>query len=99
MSHDQFAAAAVAALPYLREPTEQEMAEIEQRFTYHPPKPELGQPARYAFLRGEAKHFAEGILMAVPPCRERSLALTHLQQAIMWANAGIAMEPAPQEKP
>jgi hypothetical protein len=28
----------------------------------------------------------------VPDSREKSLAITHLEEAVMWANAGIARE-------
>jgi hypothetical protein len=33
---------------------------------------------------------AETVANTVPPGREQSLALTHLEQAMMFANAGIA---------
>ena len=62
--------------------------EIELRFTYHAPKG--NQPERYEVLRVIAKTLALEILELVPESREKSLAITHLEQAIMWANAGIA---------
>jgi hypothetical protein len=62
--------------------------DLEKRFTYHAPKG--NQPARYNFLRDAAKSLAYVIKTATPPSREQSLALTHLEQAVMWANAGIA---------
>jgi len=63
-------------------------SELEKRFTYHPPKE--GQPARYENIRALGKHFAEKICTFCPDSRERSLALTNLEQAVMWANAAIA---------
>lgn len=63
-------------------------ADIENRFTYHAPKP--GQPERYVELRDTAKVLATKIVALTPPSREQSLALTNLEQAIFWANAGIA---------
>lgn len=62
--------------------------EIETRFSYHAPKP--GQPEKYEALRSKAKELAYLIDELCPPSREQSLALTHLEQAIMCANAGIA---------
>ena len=62
--------------------------DITNRFTYHPPKDD--QPARYEALRAAAKVLAMTIDDYVPESREKSLALTKLQEASMWANAGIA---------
>lgn len=33
---------------------------------------------------------AERLIRRIGPCRERSLALTKLDEALMWANAAIA---------
>lgn len=62
--------------------------ELNLRFTYHAPKSNQGE--RYEFLRGSAKKLAEEILDFTPESREQSLAITHLEQAVMWANAAIA---------
>lgn len=35
------------------------------------------------------------ILLALPACRERSLAITKLEEVSMWANKGIVFNPAP----
>ena len=69
-------------------PTPEELARLDNDFTYHPPKP--GQPDIYQELRGQAKQLAESFYDKCPPSRERSLALTNLEQAVMWANAAIA---------
>ncbi|MBE2178890.1 MAG: hypothetical protein IAE97_00255 [Chthoniobacterales bacterium] len=61
---------------------------MENRFTYHPPKP--GQPQRYEALRQRAKELATLIMETTPASREQSSALTNLEQAIFWANAAIA---------
>ena len=61
---------------------------IENNFTYHAPKP--GQPERYAIIRQRAKEFAYLISQECPPSRERSLAMTHLEESVFCANAGIA---------
>ena len=62
--------------------------EIENRFTYHAPKP--GQPEIYQDIRTLAKELALEIDEVVPEGREKSLAFTKLEEAVMWANAGIA---------
>lgn len=63
-------------------------AQIEKQFTYHPPKE--GQPERYAAIRAKAKDMAELINTECPNSREKSLAVTNLEQAVFWANAAIA---------
>lgn len=62
--------------------------DIDSRFTYHPPKE--GQPAKYETLRNTAKELAEMIVELGVPGRETSTAVTKVEEAIMWANAGIA---------
>ena len=64
----------------------------EKTFTYHAPKGT--QQARYQDLRAKAKELADLIQIHTPPSRESSLALTNLQQAVMWANASIAINEA-----
>ena len=62
--------------------------DLENRFTYHPPA--AGQPEIYAAIRAKAKRFAEHIDEQCPDGREKSLAITHLEDAVFWANAAIA---------
>jgi tRNA(Ile)-lysidine synthase TilS/MesJ len=61
---------------------------IEKNFTYHPPKG--NQQERYISLRNKAKELAIHIVETCPDSRERSLALTSLENSIFWANASIA---------
>lgn len=63
-------------------------ADIERNFTYHPPKD--GQPERYARIRAKAKELALLIDAECPQSRERSIALTDLENCVFWANAAIA---------
>lgn len=62
--------------------------ELEVRFTYHPPKGD--QPARFQAIRDTAKALAVLIEESTPDSREQSLALTALDQTVMWAIAAIA---------
>ena len=63
--------------------------ELENIFTYHSPKPE--QLKAYKELRAEAKVFAEYVVNLCPESREKSLAITKIQEAVMFANAAIAI--------
>lgn len=62
--------------------------QIENNFKYHAPKD--GQPEKYEYLRASAKRFAYEIDNLCPGSREKSLAMTKLEEAVMWANASIA---------
>ena len=69
-------------------PTQAQEAQIEKTFTYHPPKAD--QPLKYEEIRKNAKEMAQLFVALCPPSRELSLALTHLEEAMMFANAAIA---------
>ena len=62
--------------------------DLVSRFTYHAPKGT--QAARYEKIRLYALNLAETLDELAPDCREKSLALTYLEQAVMWTNAAIA---------
>ena len=61
---------------------------IENNFMYHEPKE--GQLEKYASIRDKAKDLAYLIEELCPDSREKSLAITNLEQFVMWANASIA---------
>ena len=63
--------------------------EINNTFTYH--KPFGDQPTRYENIRKMAKAFVELLELYCPNSREKSMAITNIQQAVMWANASIAI--------
>ena len=63
-------------------------SKIESAFTYHAPKP--GQPEMYTGIREKAKELAYLIDGLCPDSREKSLAMTKLEECAMWANASIA---------
>jgi len=64
------------------------IADLIKRFTYHPPTG--NQPQKYDNIRKNALAFAELIDAMCPDSREKSLAITNLEEAVMWANASIA---------
>ena len=63
--------------------------DLDNIFTYH--KPFGTQQDRYVALRDKAKELAKLIEESCPDSRERSLAITCVQQTTMWANAAIAI--------
>lgn len=62
--------------------------EINKRFTHHPPKND--QAERYQHIRDLASTLAKAMVSMTPTSREQSLALTKLEESVMWANAAIA---------
>lgn len=68
--------------------------DIENRFTYHPPKDAAAVQAHEA-VRAALKTTAHFVAGAIPAGREAALALTKLEEAMFWANAAIAREVAP----
>ena len=62
--------------------------DLETRFTYHPPKP--GQAEIYKRIRADAETLAHLMNYHCPHSREKSIAITKLEEAVMWANAAIA---------
>lgn len=62
--------------------------DLQKRFTYHAPKGD--QPARYEMFRRYAMELASDIIRFSPASREQSLALTALEECVMWTNAAIA---------
>lgn len=75
-------------------PTPEVLAQIERTFKYH--APHSNQPERYMRLRDAARALAERIVNNTPPSREQSLALTKLEEALFFANAGIARNESEQ---
>lgn len=66
-----------------------DMDELEKRFSYHPPStPEVG--GRHAGIRSACLLLAAVVIDNTPTSREQSLAITALEECMMWANAAIA---------
>lgn len=59
-------------------------------FTYHPPKAE--QLESYQELRRAAYGFALAVLVYTPRCADQSAALRKIREAVMTANAAVALE-------
>lgn len=65
------------------------MFDLDHIFKYHTPTPE--QLPKYEALRAAAKSFAEAIVAHTPPSADQSAALRHVREAVMTANASIAL--------
>lgn len=64
-------------------------AELEHRFKFHPATGE--KRGKHEVIRGAALYLANVIVDNAPDdSRERSLAITKVEEAMMWANAAIA---------
>jgi hypothetical protein len=73
-----------------------EAARIDRAFSFHPATEETGP--KHDAVREECKHLALWIERNIPPSRERSIALTHVQEAMWACNAAIAIDAAEQSE-
>jgi len=64
------------------------MEELVDRFTYRAPRGD--QVDRYEEIRAKGLLFAREVFGSCPESREKSLAMTKIEEAVMWANAAIA---------
>jgi len=64
-------------------------ADLDNRFSYHPPR-DHEQADKYVRIRQAGRNLAGIIDENAPDSQEKSVAVTKLEEAIMWANAAIA---------
>lgn len=65
-------------------------ADLINRFEYHPP--DSTRALAHEALRTLHFQLAARVLALTPEGREQSLAITKLEEAMMWANAAIARQ-------
>lgn len=65
--------------------------EVWQRFRYHAPLPP-NRANDHAHARQLICDLALALNEALPECREKALVFTKLEEALFWANAGIARQ-------
>ncbi|MGW6603337.1 Acb2/Tad1 domain-containing protein [Streptomyces sp. NPDC055036] len=68
---------------------------LETRFTYHPPQP--GQADRYEQIRAGGLALAQLLAELCPSSPELSRAITHIDEAVMNANAAVARHDRPED--
>ena len=59
-------------------------------FTYHAPKDD--QPRKYIAIRDKALELAQLIVAETPACADQTAAIRLLREAVMTANAAIALD-------
>lgn len=69
------------------------MDEIIKRFDHHPPRSEA-TASDHQTVRALLRQDAMWMEKSLPAGREKSLALTKLEEAMFWANAAIARNQA-----
>lgn len=62
--------------------------EIDDRFKYHKPTEE--KAAMHEAVRSDIASISRYFEIQLPDSRERSIAITKLEEAMFWANAAIA---------
>lgn len=65
-----------------------EHEELGCRFSYH--KPDAARAVTHEQLREEFHALAGLMNVLLPESREKALAVTNLEQSLMWANAAVA---------
>jgi len=94
-SIERLAAIIAEVLPL--EKIRESMEKLHNNFTYHAPTTEAKK--KFAALRTHFCGVAAAVDVACPNSREKSLALTKIEEAMMWANAAIARNECPPEAP
>lgn len=67
--------------------------DLDNRFDYHRPTDSLAN--RHQVVRDATKQLAQTFVDMLPEGREKSLAITKLEEAMFWGNAAIARQGEP----
>lgn len=71
---------------------ERQRYELDRRCDHHPPV-NLKEVEQHARWRAAVKGLMAEAMRSLPPCRETSMVLTSLDDALMYGNAAIARPP------
>lgn len=66
-------------------------SDLDNRFAYHPASTQERRDA-HERVRAAARELADAINGLVPDGREKATALTKTEEAMFWANAGVARQ-------
>lgn len=72
-------------------PQENTLDDLANRFVYHPPSKQRAEV--HDHIRTELLDMARHLDTYVPDSREKSLAITKLEECMFWSNAAIARNP------
>jgi hypothetical protein len=65
-----------------------ELSDLNNRFQYH--RPDEATAEKHQSVRTSVQFLANGLNELLPEGREKSLAITHLEETMFWSNAAIA---------
>lgn len=66
-------------------------ADIVHRFAFHPATTDEKRDA-HANVRQQCRQLADVLNAQLPEGREKALAMTHLEEVMMWGNAALARQ-------
>ena len=70
--------------------------DLANRFRYHAPR-SAHRAAEHTLVREGCQHLAEQLDDLLPDGREKSVAITKIEEAMFWANAALARSADPHE--
>ena len=70
--------------------------DLAHRFNYHPPLTDVRR-RQHELVRADCLALAQTLDEALPDGREKSLAITKIEEAMFWANAALARHPDPDQ--
>ena len=68
-----------------------QMSDIQNRFDFHP-APNNEQTNEHTSVRVHCKELAFYLNEVLPEGREKSLAITHLEEVMFWSNGALARD-------
>lgn len=66
--------------------------DINNRFAFHA-APDNEKRNAHTSVREACRQLALGLNEVLPECREKALAMTHLEEVMLWGNAALARPP------